>query len=98
MIAKTLRVTGCLCTSITTDATGLPTLDWHFDQDVLQAEAAVDGWYALLTTLTPEQADAAEVQRRHKGQGTVERRYGDFKGPWPSPPSSCRTTRGSPHG
>ncbi|MFI6061373.1 hypothetical protein [Streptomyces sp. NPDC051286] len=81
MIAKTRRVTGCLRTSIATDATGLPTLDWHFDQDVLQAEAAVDGWYALLTTLTPEQADAAEALRRHKGQGTVERRYGDFKGP-----------------
>ncbi|MFB6961611.1 hypothetical protein ACFCYB_32610 [Streptomyces sp. NPDC056309] len=30
---------------------------WPFDQDALQAEAAVDGWYALLTTLTPEQAD-----------------------------------------
>jgi len=81
VIAKTRRVTGCLHTSITTDDTGRPTLDWHFDQDVLQAEAAVDGWYALLTTLTPEQADAAEVLRRHKGQGTVERRYGDFKGP-----------------
>ncbi|MBV7652676.1 hypothetical protein [Streptomyces albidoflavus] len=63
MIAKIRRVTGCLRTSITTNATGLPTLDWHFDQDVLQAEAAVDGWYALLTTLTPEQADAAEVLR-----------------------------------
>ncbi|MGW3622454.1 hypothetical protein [Streptomyces sp. NPDC000880] len=63
---------------------------------MLRAEAAVDGWYALLTTLTPEQADAAEVLRRHKGQGAVERRYGDFKGPWPSPLSSCRTTSGWP--
>ncbi|MDW8806149.1 hypothetical protein P1P68_15475 [Streptomyces scabiei] len=81
MIAKIRRVTGCLRTSITTNVTGLPTLDGHFDQDVLQAEAAVDGWYALLTTLTPEQADAAEVLRCHKGQGTVKRRYGDFKAP-----------------
>ncbi|MFD9242557.1 hypothetical protein ACFV0D_11645 [Streptomyces sp. NPDC059556] len=32
-------------------------------------------------TLTPEQADPSEVLRRHKGQGAVERRYGDFKGP-----------------
>ncbi|MFJ8884600.1 hypothetical protein ACIRJR_14510 [Streptomyces sp. NPDC102402] len=54
---------------------------WHFDQDALQAEAAVDGWYALLTTLTPEQADPSEVLRRHTGQGVAERRYGDFKGP-----------------
>jgi transposase len=81
VIAKTRRVTGCLHTEITTDDTGRPILTWHFDQDVLRAETAVDGWYALLTTLTPEQADAAEVLRRHKGQGTVERRYSDFKGP-----------------
>ncbi|MFI6062258.1 hypothetical protein [Streptomyces sp. NPDC051286] len=49
-------------------------LTWHFDTDVLQAEQAVDGWYALLTTLTPEQADPAEVLRRYKGQDAVERR------------------------
>ncbi len=78
---KTRRVSGCLHTDITTDETGRPALSWHFDRDVLQAEAAVDGWYALLTTLTPEQADPSEVLRRHKGQGAVERRYGDFKGP-----------------
>jgi transposase len=81
VIAKTRRVTGCLHTEITTDDTGRPILTWHFDQDVLRAETAVDGWYALLTTLTPEQADAADVLRRHKGQATVERRYSDFKGP-----------------
>ncbi|MFB6987917.1 IS1634 family transposase [Streptomyces sp. NPDC056178] len=40
VIAKTRRVSGCLHTEITTDDTGRPTLDWHFDQDVLQAEAA----------------------------------------------------------
>jgi transposase len=81
VIARTRRVSGCLRTEITTDDTGRPILAWHFDQDVLQAETAVDGWYALLTTLTPEQADPSEVLRRHKGQGTVERRYSDFKGP-----------------
>ncbi|UYB37760.1 hypothetical protein SLV14_007690 [Streptomyces sp. Je 1-4] len=80
MIAKARRVTGCLRTSITTDATGRPTFNWHFDQDVLQAEAAIDGWYTRLTTLTPEHADTAEVLRCYKGQGTVERRYSDFKG------------------
>ncbi|MFE7211910.1 hypothetical protein ACFY0A_24485 [Streptomyces sp. NPDC001698] len=40
-----------------TDEAGRPALSWQFDQDALQAEAAVDGWYALLTTVTPEQAD-----------------------------------------
>jgi transposase len=81
VITKTRRVSSCLRTEITTDDTGRPALSWHFDEEVLQAEAAVDGWYALLTTLTPEQADSSEVLRRHKGQGSVERRYGDFKGP-----------------
>jgi hypothetical protein len=47
----------------------------------LDAEAATDGWYGLLTNLTVEQADAAEVLRRSKGQEVVERRYGAFKGP-----------------
>ncbi|MET7719145.1 IS1634 family transposase, partial [Streptomyces sp. NPDC005407] len=81
VITKTRRVSSCLHTEITTDETGRAALSWHFDDDGLQAEAAVDGWYALLTTLTPEQADPSEVLRRHKGQGTVERRYSDFKGP-----------------
>jgi transposase len=81
VISKTRRVAACLRTEITVDDTGRPTLTWHFDTDVLQAEQAVDGWYALPTTLTPEQADPAEVLRRYKGQGAVERRYSDFKGP-----------------
>jgi transposase len=81
VITKTRRVASCLRTGITVDDTGRPALAWHFDQGVLQAEEAVDGWYALLTTLTPEQADAAQVLRRYKGQGAVERRYSDFKGP-----------------
>jgi transposase len=81
VIAKTRRVKDCLRTTITTDEAGRPTLEWHFDQDILNAQAAADGWYALLTSLTPEQATAEEVFLRYKGQGVVERRYGDFKGP-----------------
>ncbi|WP_093893174.1 IS1634 family transposase [Streptomyces sp. Ncost-T10-10d] len=81
VIAKTRRVASCLRTTVTTDTDGRPSLTWHFDQDVLDAQAAADGWYALVTRLTPEQADAAEVLRRYKGQGVVERRYSDFKGP-----------------
>src|SRR4030095_10913313 len=65
----------------TDPATGKPTLAWHFDSGALAAEAACDGWYALLTNLDPADADAAEVLRRYKGQEVVERRYGDFKGP-----------------
>ena len=81
VIAKTRRVANCLRTTVTTDSDGRPSLTWHFDQDVLDTEAAADGWYSLVTRLTPEQADAAEVLKRYKGQAVVERRYGDFKGP-----------------
>jgi transposase len=81
VIAKSRRVANCLHTTVTTDSDGRPSLNWHFDQDILDTQAAADGWYALVTRLTPEQADAAEVLRRYKGQGVVERRYHDFKGP-----------------
>lgn len=81
VITRTRRVASCLRTAVTTDSDGRPSLTWHFDQDVLDAEKAADGWYALVTRLTPQQADAAEVLRRYKGQGVVERRYHDFKGP-----------------
>ncbi|MFE5588603.1 IS1634 family transposase, partial [Kitasatospora sp. NPDC056531] len=81
VIAKTRRVASCLRTEVTVDSDGRPLLTWHFDRDVLDAEAAADGWYALVTRLSPEQADAAEVLKRYKGQGVVERRYNDFKGP-----------------
>lgn len=81
VIAKTRRVANCLHTTVTTDPDGRPSLTWHFDQDVLDTEAAADGWYALVTRLTPDQADAADVLKRYKGQAVVERRYSDFKGP-----------------
>jgi transposase len=81
VIAKTRRVKDCLRSAVTTGPDGRPTLEWHFDQDILDTEAAADGWYALVTRLTPQQADAAEVLQRYKGQGVVERRYSDFKGP-----------------
>lgn len=80
-IARDRRVGGYLRTEVGTDpTTAKPTLDWSFDQDALGAEAATDGWYALLTNL-PATVCAAEVLRRYKGQEAVERRYGAFKGP-----------------
>jgi hypothetical protein len=81
-IARSRKVTGYLRADTGTDpGTGKPTLSWSFDQAALDREAATDGWYGLLTTLTPDQADAAEILRRYKGQEVVERRYGAFKGP-----------------
>jgi hypothetical protein len=76
-IARSRRVTGLLRAQVGTGQdSGKPTLTWWFDPDALAAEAASDGWYALLTNLDPAQADAAGVLARSKGQEVVERRYG----------------------
>jgi transposase len=81
-ITSKRKVTAYLRTEVTLDPdTQKPTLAWHFDQQAIDAEAATDGWYALLSNLDLEEADAAEVLIRYKGQLTVERRYGEFKGP-----------------
>jgi hypothetical protein len=81
-ITTSRKLVGVLTAEVGTDpATGKPTLGWHFDQAALDAQAATDGWYALVTNLDPAQADAAEILRRYKGQEVVERRYGSFKGP-----------------
>ena len=80
-ITAARRVTAYLRTQTGTDpASGKPTLRWWFDQAALDAEAATDGWYALLTNL-PDNIDPAEILIRYKGQEVVERRYGAFKGP-----------------
>ena len=81
VIAAKRRVGKYLRTAITVGRAGKPVLAWHFDQDAIDAEAAGDGWYALLTNLAPGQASPAEIFRRYKGQHVVERRYGEFKGP-----------------
>ncbi|MEV7630752.1 IS1634 family transposase [Actinoplanes sp. NPDC089786] len=82
VITKTRRVAAYLRTTTGTGTdTGKPALDWHFDQQAIDAEAATDGWYALLTNLEVEQADATQVLLHYKGQEAVERRYSTFKGP-----------------
>jgi transposase len=92
-IATKRRVTAYLRTQITTDSnTGRPVLTWHFDQAAIQAEAATDGWYALLTNL-PDTVEAPEILRRYKGQAIVERRYGDVKGPLAVAPLFLKTNR-----
>ncbi|WP_433351308.1 IS1634 family transposase [Microtetraspora malaysiensis] len=81
-ITRDRRVAAYLRTEIGADpATGKPTLAWHFDQEAIDAEAAADGWYALLTNLDPARADAEQILRLYKGQEAVERRYSAFKGP-----------------
>src|SRR5205085_2463053 len=67
-IGRARRVASYLKTTVGTDPdTGKPTLAWSFDQAAIEAEAATDGWYALLTTL-PASIPAAEVLIRYKGQ------------------------------
>src|SRR6266545_3975320 len=91
-IARHRRVVAYLQTTITTDDTGKPTFAWTFDQATLDAEAAADGWYALLTNL-PTDIDATEVFLRYKDQPTVERRYGELKGPLAVAPIFLRNNR-----
>jgi transposase len=92
-IARDRRVGDYLHTTIGTDQNGRPTLDWHFDPDAIDAEAATDGWYALLTNL-PASVTATQVLARYKNQpGTSERRYHDFKGPLAVAPMFLHTNR-----
>lgn len=92
-ISRHRRVSAYLHTQVGEDPSRKPTLSWHFEQAALDAEAATDGWYALLTNLPPEQADAAEILRRYKGQEAVERRYGAFKGPLAVAPLFLQSNR-----
>jgi hypothetical protein len=87
------RAGAFLRTTITHDATGKRVLSWHFDQAAIDAAAAADGWYALLTNLAPSQASPEEAFRRDKGQHVVERRYGEFKGPLAVAPLFLKTNR-----
>ena len=93
VITRTRRVKGSLHTTVSTDPTTTkPTFTWHFDQDALAAEAATDGWYALLTNLSSE-VSAAEVFRDYKGQEAPERRYHNFKGPIAVAPMFLKNNR-----
>jgi hypothetical protein len=59
-IAAARRVGGYLRADAGTGPDGRPTLQWRFDQAAIDAEAATDGWYALLTNL-PAGVTAAQV-------------------------------------
>jgi transposase len=92
-IARERRVGDYLRTTIGTHHNGRPTLDWHFDQDAIDAETATDGWYALLTNL-PATVTAARVLARYKNQPAAsERRYHDLKGPLAVAPMFLHTNR-----
>jgi transposase len=92
-ITRDRRVSAYLHTNIGTDPAGKPTLTWSFNQTAIDAEAAADGWYALLSNLHPDEADPAEILRRYKGQEAVERRYQAFKGPLAVAPLFVKNNR-----
>lgn len=92
-IATKRRVGDYLRADVGVDPSGKPTLAWHFDQAALDAEAATDGWYCLLTNLDATDVDAGEVLARYKGQEVVERRYGNFKGPLAVAPVLLKNNR-----
>lgn len=92
-ITEKRRVGDYLRTTTGTDHNGQPTLEWRFDQAAVDAEAATDGWYALLTNL-PDSITAQQVLARYKNQpATSERRYHDFKGPLAVAPMFLHTNR-----
>jgi transposase len=93
VISSERRVKGLLSTKVGTDpVTTKPTLEWHFDEAALAAEASTDGWYALLSNLTAE-VSPAEVLRKYKGQEAPERRYSSFKGPIAVAPMFLKNNR-----
>jgi hypothetical protein len=93
-IAARRRIAGLLVATVGIDAhTGKPTLTWQFDPAALADQAARDGWYALLTNLTVDQADAAEILTHYKGQEVAERRYAAFKGPLAVAPMFLKDNR-----
>jgi hypothetical protein len=94
VISRDRRVGACLQARAGTGPdTGKPTLEWRFDQDAIDAEAATDGWYALLTNLDAGEAGTAGVLILCKGQEAVERRYSAFKGPLAVAALFCKSNR-----
>ncbi|MFD7447355.1 IS1634 family transposase, partial [Streptomyces sp. NPDC059909] len=92
-IARARRVGAYLHATTGTGPDGKPALAWSFDQKVIDTEAAVDGWYALLTNLPADQATPAQVLLHYKGQPVIERRYGEFKGPLAVAPMFLRSNK-----
>lgn len=79
-ILEKRKVAGLLTTSVDL-VQGTPELQWDFAAAAIQAAERLDGYYVLLTSLPPEQADPSSLLRRWKQEWLVERRFHDWKGP-----------------
>jgi hypothetical protein len=77
VISRDRRAGACLQAETGTDpGTGKPALAWWFDQDAIDAGAATDGWYALLTT-APTRSPARRPRTCSKAAGRAPWRMGD---------------------
>ena len=56
-------------------------LNFRRKTEQIKAEAALDGFYVLRTSVPAEMLPSAEVVRSYKGLEQVERAFGTFKGP-----------------
>lgn len=56
-------------------------LEWKVDAAALARAEALDGYYVLLCSWPKEKATASELLVRYKQEGTIERRFSDWKGP-----------------
>jgi hypothetical protein len=74
------RVTGLYRVAVG-EKDGVPTLTWTIDAQALQRAEALDGYYVLLCSWPKEKATASELLVRYKQEGTIERRFSDWKGP-----------------
>jgi transposase len=97
VIAKSRRVANCLHTTVTTDEAGRPTLTWHFDQNILDSQAAADGWYALVTPLTPAQPTPPKYSGATRARAWSSAATTTSKARWPLHRSSSNTTAASRH-
>ena len=95
-IAAKRRVKAYLRTAITRDATGKPVLSWHFDQAAIDAEAAADGWYALLTNLPPPRPARLRSSAATRASTSSNAATASSRAPSRSPPCSSRPTAASP--
>ncbi len=75
-------------TAITCDAAGKPVLSWHFGQAAIDASAAADGWYALLTNLPPGQAGPKRSSAATKASTSSNAATASSRAPSRSPPCS----------
>jgi hypothetical protein len=94
-IAAKRRVRKYLRTAITVSKAGKPVLAWHFDQDALDAEAAGDGWYALLTNLAPGQPARRKFSAVTRASMSSNAATATSKALSPSPRSSWNSTGAS---